>query len=191
MYTEGPKVSLHGGPEAFDRLVFPTTADISTAKLFTPAEISSLKSFSSASGLFSHTSPDGDQGFPGELLVEVIVALTNPSRTYDPKTYERQLGSFVIIYRAKVTSPKSGERALTPINLTQHWGFNLDASYATPGGDTPDVKKHKLYINAEKILEGDELLLPTGELLDVKRSRFDFGTGDGSLIGTNYEGGYG
>lgn len=188
--TEGPTVSLHGGPVALDRVVFPATSEISSAKLFTPAEITSLKSFTSSSSLFSYTSPDGDQGFPGELLVEVIVALSNPSRTYDPKTFERQLGSTVIIYRAKVKSANPGEKVVTPVNLTQHWGFNLDASYATPGGDTPDVKQHKLYVNAEKILKGDEVLLPTGELVDVENTKFDFGKGDGELIGSRYEGGY-
>ena len=139
-----------------------------------------------------YTSPEGTEGFPGALDVEVVWMLTNPSPSFDPQTYERQLGSVVLIYRAQVRNDPEGDgtKIVTPINLTQHWGFNLDASCAVPEGPTPDVKAHKLYINANKILEGDSVLLPTGKLIDIKGTRFDFTEPD-TTIGSRYEGGYG
>ncbi|KAG8746528.1 hypothetical protein FRC10_004662 [Ceratobasidium sp. 414] len=39
-----------------------------------------------------------------------------------------------------------GQPAVTTVNLTHHWGFNLDASYTQPGGPTPDVKTQLLTI---------------------------------------------
>lgn len=176
----------------FDHVEWAPSADISSSKLFTPAEIAKLKSETSASTLLSYTSPAGTEGFPGALDVETIWALTNPSRTFDPETYERQLGSVLLIYRAKVRNEPEGDgtKIVTPVNLTHHWGFNLDASHATPLGPTPDVKAHKLYIDSDKILEGDEVLLPTGKLIDIKGTRFDFTQPD-VTIGSRYEGGYG
>lgn len=137
------------------------------------------------------------------LDLEVIFALSNPSRTWDPKTFERSLGSAVIVYRAVVRPPaaegegKGGgevKQVVTPVNLTHHWGFNLDASYAKPLGETPDVKNHKLYIDAQKIIKSDSKLLPVGELVDVQGTKFDFSTkGEegGDLIGERYGTGYG
>lgn len=176
----------------FDHVEWTHSEDISAAKLFTPAEITKLKSEASASALLSYTSPEGDAGFPGALEVETIWAMTNPSRTFDPKTYERQLGSVLLIYRARVRNEPEGDgkKIVTPVNLTHHWGFNLDASHAAPLGPTPDVKEHKLYINSDKILEGDKVLLPTGKLIDIKGTRFDFTKPD-TTIGSRYEGGYG
>ena len=87
--------------------------------------------------------------------VEVVWALTNPSRDFDPQTYERQLGSIVLIYRAKVRNDPEGDgtKIVTPINLTQHWGFNLGASLnddsaSLTGGSksSPTVKDHTLSI---------------------------------------------
>lgn len=189
---ESPTVCLHGGPVGFDHVEFAHSDDIASAKLFTPAEIAKLKSETTTSALLSYTSSEGTEGFPGALDVETIWAMTNPSRTFDPQTYERQLGSVLLIYRAKVRNEPEGDgkKIVTPVNLTHHWGFNLDASYAEPLGPTPDVKEHKLYINSEKILEGDKVLLPTGKLIDIKGTRFDFTQPD-QTIGSRYEGGYG
>jgi aldose 1-epimerase len=140
--------------------------------------------------LFSHTSPAGDQGFPGVLTIEVIFALSNPARTWDPVTFERQLGSAIIVYRAVVRDEKDAEKKIvTPVNLTHHWGFNLDASYAKPLGDTPDVLGHKLFIDSEKIIKSDEAQLPMGDLEDIAGTRFDFR--DERTIGSQYAKGYG
>lgn len=181
-------MSLHGGPVGFDRILWKPKEKLSDAKLFTPAELASIENKSKAAALFSHTSSEGTEGFPGVLDVEIIWILTNPSSTFDRQTYERQLGSVVLIYRARVEG--NGTKIVTPINLTHHWGFNLDASYAQPKGPTPDVKAHKLYINSNKILDSDEVLLPTGKLIDIKGTRFDF-TGPDTTIGSQYESGYG
>lgn len=99
-----------------------------------------------------------------------------------------------MIYRGVVRPEADGKPVVTPVNLTHHWGFNLDASYAKPEGETPDVKQHRLFINSRKILKSDDKLLPLGELVDVKGTRFDFSTKEaegGDLIGDRYETGYG
>ena len=56
--------------------------------------------------MFRLKSPDGDQGYPGELTVEVLFALLGPDA-------EGSLGSLLYVYRAKV------DKGLTPVNLTQ------------------------------------------------------------------------
>ncbi|KAF8318379.1 galactose mutarotase-like protein [Clavulina sp. PMI_390] len=190
IFNESPTVCLHSGPNGLDRFAWTHVEDIATAKLFTPSEIAKLKSETSSSALFTYTSPAGTD-FPGTIDFEVVWALTNPSREFDTKTYERNLGSVYLIYRAKVRNEPEGDgkKIVTPLNLTHHWGFNLDASYAAPLGPAPDVKEHKLYIKSENILEGDKVLLPTGKLVATKGTRFDF-TGPDSTIGSRYEGGY-
>ena len=91
-------------------------------------------------------SPDGEEGYPGNLDVEVIYRLTNDK-------------SIEIEYKA-VTDKK------TVLNLTQHTYFNLS-------GDK-DILDHKLMLNADKYLPVDESLIPLGELRSVAESPFDF-----------------
>lgn len=91
--------------------------------LFSAAELAHLPTSSSATShaIFRLVSPDGDQGFPGQLVAEVLVALVEPGpqeRKYrEPgvKIVEEEydLGSLVYVYRAKV------DKGVTPINMTQ------------------------------------------------------------------------
>ena len=104
-----------------------------------PAELKALAPGSAA--IFRHVSPDGDEGYPGELTTEVLFALVSPSKGTPPD----QLGSLLIVYRYKVEGP-DGKPAVTAVNLTHHWGFNLDASLTQPGEPTPDVKSQLLTI---------------------------------------------
>lgn len=93
-----------------------------------------------------YLSADGDQGYPGNLHVTVIYELTNDNEIF-------------VKYHA-VTDKA------TPINLTQHTYFNL----AGKG----DVLGHEIMINADRFTAIDGEAIPTGELLLVENTPFDF-----------------
>ncbi len=95
---------------------------------------------------FTYDSPDGDEGFPGRLLVTVLYRLTNNN--------ELQLE-----YTAKTDKA-------TPVNLTNHSYFNLNGNY--------DVLGEVLQLNAEKYTPVDATLIPTGEIRSVKGTPLDF-----------------
>ena len=130
-----PTVSLHGGPNGFDQAEFepiPLDALVGTASfspggvavssppgtLFTAAELNTFQSTlpQGSSALFRTISKDGDQGYPGTLLVEVVVGLL-PPQAPPTSAGEYHLGSIVFIYRAKLVD--DGNKVITPINLTQ------------------------------------------------------------------------
>ncbi|QRV89547.1 hypothetical protein RhiJN_17565 [Ceratobasidium sp. AG-Ba] len=163
--TESPTVSLHGGPKGFDVAIWEHLPD-GTATLFSPAELKALAPGSAA--IFRHVSPDGDEGYPGKLTTEVLFAIVPPSKG----TPADQLGSVLIVYRYKVEGP-DGKPAVTAVNLTHHWGFNLDASYTQPGEATPDVKSQLLTIRADSTLDLDEVGLATGKLLPTKGTPYE------------------
>ena len=95
-----------------------------------------------------YTSPDGDMGFPGTLTVEAIYKLNNDNS---------------LELRFKATTDKT-----TVISLTHHPYFNLAASGS--------ILDHQLMINADHITPADEQMIPTGELLPVADTPFDFRT---------------
>ncbi|THH17897.1 hypothetical protein EW146_g2994 [Bondarzewia mesenterica] len=177
-----PTVSLHGGPTGFDAADFEPipldalvgaapfnpeniTASSPPGALFTPAELNTFQSMlpQGSSALFRMVSKDGDQGYPGTLLVEVVVGLLPPNAPRN-SAGEYHLGSIVFIYRAKLVD--GGKKVVTPINLTQHWGFNLDASLKE-GPESESVKGHSLTIKATHIVDVDPAGLSTGELIAV------------------------
>lgn len=96
------------------------------------------------------TSPDGEEGFPGNLTVKVTYTLTDSNE-------------LVIDYDA-VTDKK------TVINLTNHTYFNL-GGYASGS-----ILGHELRLDADSYLETDEQLIPTGRLVPVEGTPFDFRT---------------
>lgn len=118
--TESPEVCLHGGADGFDKRVLDVvdTSETSSYHLFSEAEKATIKSLP-ASAIFKLTSPAGDQGFPGELQVEVLLALTKPiaEPTSPGAAEERELGSIIVVYRARLAEGQS--KTVTPINLTQ------------------------------------------------------------------------
>ncbi len=97
----------------------------------------------------SHTSPDMNEGYPGKL--ESIV------------TYTLQKDNALRIDYEAVTDKA------TVINLTNHAYFNLS------GADGKNnILDHELTIFADKITPVDETLIPTGELMTVANTPFDF-----------------
>ena len=126
--------NLHGGPVGFDKKVWKVArADVGPDG--PRLELTLL-------------SPDGDQGFPGNLKVTVTYTLTDDN-------------GLRVDYTA--TTDKD-----TICNLTQHSYFNL----AGKG----DILNHQVFINADKFTPVDDTLIPTGELKPVAGTPFDFRT---------------
>src|SRR5690606_29436761 len=113
-------------------------------------DIEVLDSVNEPSLKLSYLSPDGEEGYPGNLTVEVIYTLTNDDE-------------LKIDYKAE-TDKK------TVLNLTQHTYFNLS------GNPSQDILDHMLTINADTFLPVNDKLIPTGELKSVEGTPFDFTT---------------
>ena len=128
--NNGPN-HLHGGLKGFDKVVW---------------EAEPLKGKNGVS--FSRKSPDGEEGYPGNLDVRITYELTDRDE-------------LVVDYHA--TTDKA-----TPLNLTQHSYFNL----AGEG----DILGHQLMIAADRYTPVDATLIPTGELAPVEGTPFDFRT---------------
>ncbi|GLB40742.1 putative galactose mutarotase-like protein [Lyophyllum shimeji] len=172
--NENPRVSLHGGPTGFDAVPWTLLTPENPATLFTEAEIKHLSSPNVTHAIFRLVSPDGDQGYPGKLVVEALIALVAPGaqeRKYRtpadvPQVVgpEYDLGSIVLTYRAKLD--EEGKKVVTPVNLTQHWGFNLEGSLRD--GPLPTVKEHDLTIKSDRVAELGPDALFTGNFLLAK-----------------------
>ncbi|KAK7006229.1 galactose mutarotase-like protein [Favolaschia claudopus] len=172
--NEGSRVSLHGGPTGFDAVPWKLLTPEDPPKLFNAKELSHIPQLASSPpsshAIFRLVSPDGDQGFPGKLIVEVLIAVVEPGdqeRIYrkpgevaDNQEYD--LGSVVFVYRAKLD--EGSKKLVTPINLTQHWGFNLEGSQreSQSAAEPLSVKGHKLTIKSDKIVKRDSDSLATG-----------------------------
>jgi len=163
--NESPTVSLHGGVQGFDAAVFEQLEKIEQLSLFSPTEKETITSLIPAYALFKYIDKAGNQGYPGEMTVEVLVGLTAPSATQVTSHEEEQdLGNLFVVYRAKVAD-KDGKKIVCPINLTQHWGFNLDASLRD---GEPSIHNHLIDIAADHIIELKSDFLATGNLLPTK-----------------------
>ncbi|MFQ6047349.1 MAG: aldose epimerase family protein, partial [Gemmatimonadales bacterium] len=130
--NNGPN-HLHGGLRGFDKVVW---------------EAEPFESDSGAGVVFSYLSPDGEEGYPGNLSVRVTYLLTPDDE-------------LVVDYLTTT------DRA-TPVNLSQHSYFNL------VGDARRDVLGHVLTINASHFTPVDATLIPTGEIAPVTGTPFDF-----------------
>lgn len=122
--------ALHGGKKGFQEVVW---------------EVSQPDS---ATLVFHYLSPDGEEGFPGNLDVTVTYSV-NDKRS--------------IIMEYEATTDQS-----TLVNLTNHAFFNLN------GEGNGDILYHKLIFFADQFTPVDEGLIPTGEIMSVKDTPFDF-----------------
>nr|WP_318382315.1 galactose-1-epimerase [uncultured Enterobacter sp.] len=122
---------LHGGPEGFDKRRWRIARQ-------NDSEV-----------LFNLDSPDGDQGFPGNVSASALFRLTDDNR-------------ISIEYRATTDKP-------CPVNLTNHAYFNLD-------GAQSDVRQHTLQLFADAYLPVDEAGTPLAGLKEVSQTSFDFRT---------------
>ena len=126
---------LHGGFSGYHKLVW-NSEKISTAE--------------GAGVRFTRTSRCGEQGFPGNLELELDYLLTGDNK-------------IVLRYHGKTD-------AETPVNLTNHSYFNLK------GESSGSVAGHQAKISSDRILEVDADLVPTGRILPVDGTVFDFRT---------------
>ena len=101
--------------------------------------------------VFTHVSPDGDEGFPGEVKVRVTYTLTKEN-----------------VWRVDYEAVPDRD---TPINMTQHVYFNFKGE---AGGSIED---HVLKIAASRYTPTDKGQIPTGELKAVAGTPFDFRRG--------------
>lgn len=124
---------LHGGEKGLDKVVW-------------RAEVAGQKDESSVS--FFYMSPDGDQGYPGNLDIKVTYALT----------LDNEL---------KISFQAETDQA-TPVDLTNHAYWNL------AGAGCGTVLDHVLQIFSDRYVVSDKDLLPTGQIVEVKGTPYDF-----------------
>ncbi len=121
--------ALHGGLRGFDKAIWAAEGIAGGVRL-------------------RHISPDGDEGYPGRLEVEVTYTLTGD-------------GGLRIDYLATTSAP-------TVLNLTNHAYFNL------AGEGSGSIEGHLLRLAASLYLPVVEGAIPTGELVSVAGTPFDF-----------------
>ena len=129
--NNGPN-TLHGGLKGFDKVIW------------------IVKLFNDSSLLLSYSSKDGEEGYPGNLSVDVMYSLSDDN-------------GLKIDYAA-VTDKA------TPVNLTNHCYFNLSA-----GADST-ILDHELMLKADKYTPVNATLIPIGKIDDVKGTPMDFTT---------------
>ncbi|MFM1835738.1 MAG: Aldose 1-epimerase [Bacteroidota bacterium] len=121
---------LHGGLKGFDKKVWKTLSQ-------KPGSLT-----------LSYLSKDGEEGFPGNLEVQVTYTLTEDN-------------AIAMDYTAKTDQA-------TVLNICNHSYFNLT------GNVKRDVLDHTIQLNAPFFIPVDKVLIPTGEVKSVKGGPFDF-----------------
>lgn len=131
--NDGPN-SLHGGARGFDRQLW---------------EVTEVSGGTDAQVTLRHVSADGEEGYPGKLIVTATYRLD-------------EQGTLVVELRARTDKA-------TVVNLTGHSYFNLSGE-----GSGRSIEDHILTIPAESYTPVDDGLIPTGELSPVAGTPFDF-----------------
>ena len=126
LYCNNGVNHLHGGKIGFDKKIYAASID-------------------GDSILFSATSPNGEEGYPGKLDYSVKYTLSGNSLKLD---------YYAVTDKA------------TPVNLTNHVYFNL------MGAGT--VYSHRIALDADRYIPTDDTLIPTGEIASVEGTPFDF-----------------
>lgn len=121
--------SAHGGAKPFDRYVWSSEVVADGVR-------------------FRHVSPDGDEGYPGELTAGVTYTLADDNALH-------------LRYAAATTKP-------TVVNLTNHSYFNL------AGEGSGSIEDHLLKVAASRFTVTDGDQIPTGEIRAVAGTALDF-----------------
>ncbi len=131
--------NLHGGVTGFDKKIW-------KAEKFQTKDSVGIN--------FTLNSPDGEEGFPGNVLVNLKVQLTNANE-------------IVFGYRAETDKA-------TPLSLTNHTYFNLS-------GFKQNVESHRVKVYTNLLQEMDNSEAGTGKILDVAGTKNDLQ--NGSVVG--------
>jgi aldose 1-epimerase len=123
----------HGGAIGFNKKVW-------TAKHFTQKDKTGV--------VLEYISPDGEEGFPGELTTTVTYTLNNQNQ-------------LIVDFEAKTTKT-------TLVNLTQHAYFNLSGEAGS------SILGHELMMPLQSYLPVNHMQVPTGEVARVEGTPFDF-----------------
>jgi aldose 1-epimerase len=126
-------VTLHGGRPGYNSRVLASQT---------------FKRADAAGVILTLVSPDGDQGFPGQLTVQVTYSIDNNN-------------NFDIDYKATTDKP-------TVLNLTNHIYFNM------AGNGSGSVENQLMQVMADQYSPTDALQIPTGEAAPVAGTAFDF-----------------
>lgn len=139
--------NLHGGKEGWDKKLW-------TAEMIDYAEPSLV---------LSYISPDGEEGFPGEVRVKVTYTVTNDN-------------SLQVKYEGEADKD-------TVFNMTNHSYFNLN------GHASGKIDSHSLWIDSDFYTPNKDNCVPNGEILSVKNTPFDFSVNEtlGEKIASNHE----
>ncbi|MDR1201272.1 MAG: galactose mutarotase [Tannerellaceae bacterium] len=142
--NNGPN-TLHGGTKGFNAVVW------------------DVKSINNNTIVFGYTSADKEEGFPGNLRMEITYSLSDNNE-------------LIILYAAVTDKP-------TVLNLTNHSYFNLS------GAGDPSINDHLLTINADYFLPTDETAIPYGPKEKVEGTPMDFRSpfAVGERINDNFE----
>ncbi|MBQ8259747.1 MAG: galactose mutarotase [Clostridia bacterium] len=126
LYCNNGVNHLHGGKIGFDKKIYDVVID-------------------GDSILFSATSPDGEEGYPGKLNYSIKYTLSDNALRLD---------YYAVTDKA------------TPVNLTNHVYFNLMGAGA--------IYSHRITLDADRYIPTDDTLIPTGEIASVEGTPFDF-----------------
>ena len=132
--NNGPN-HLHGGPTGF------YTRNFKEVKQITESDRVGV--------VLTYTSEDGEEGYPGRLVVTATYTLTNSN-------------ALVMLFEAEVFDKP------TIVNLCNHAYWNLSGDYSD------DVLSHRLFLNSQYNTPVDDTMIPTGSIQPTSGSHHDF-----------------